>query len=394
MDLSALTQFFKGKHIFKTHGGSVVGVDIGSSSIKVVELVKDKGRAILKAYGELALGPYSGGVIGEISNLSNDKIAEALRDILRESNIQTKNAGVAIPFRSSLVSLIEMPALPEKKLEEMIPIEARKYIPVPISEVTLDWWIIPKESSYEHVEEAKQKTEKEQNEVLNGIGNGPELPRTKNKTDVLVVSIHNEILSDYNNIVKDNLLDASFFEIEMFSTTRSLVGREEAPILILDLGALGVKYYLIEKGIIRGSHIVNKGSELLTESLSQGLGVEFKEAEKIKRNLATLKDVDKKTVFDIFSLTLDSIWSEGKSFISNYERKYGKHISKCILTGGGVALFGFSEMAEKGLGMKVEMGDPFSKVETPAYLASMLRTTGLEFSVAVGVALRKLEELE
>ncbi len=368
---------------------SVVGIDIGSSSIKVVELKKEKGKAVLKAYGELSLGPYSGGTIGEISKLSNDKIAEALRDILHEANISTKNSGVAIPFRSSLISLIEMPLLPEKKLEEMIPIEARKYIPVPISEVTMDWWIIPKES-YDPVEEAKAETKAKAHEQ-SGIA-GPELPRIKDKTDVLVVSIHNEILSDYNNIVKDNSLETSFFEIEMFSATRSLVGRENKPLLVMDVGALGIKFYIIERGVIRGSHIVNKGSETMTQNLSKALGVDFKEAEKIKRNIGTLKETDKKTVMDILSLTLDHVWTEGRNFITSYQRKYERTIEKCILTGGGVEFDGFSVLAEKNLQIKTEVGDPFVKVEAPAHLSAMLRSTGLEFAVAVGVALRKLEE--
>jgi type IV pilus assembly protein PilM len=376
---------FNFKKIFKNQGNTALGVDIGSSSLKVVELKREGGKAVLKAYGEIALGPYAGSSVGAIPVLSNSKIAEALRDVLREAAITTKESGVAIPFKSSLVSLIEMPALPLKKLEEVIPIEARKYIPVPISEVTLDWWIIPKEK-YDHVEQAKKADEDKK------VG-GPELPRLTDKTDVLVVSIHNEILSNYNNIIKDNGLETSFFEIEMFSTARSLIVRSEAPVIIFDMGALGTKLYIVEKGIIRISHIVNRGSHDITQSLSKSLGVDFVEAEKIKRNMSSLKEADQKTVAGVIDLTLDYVWSETRSIIGNFERRYGKHVTGVILTGGGVALPGFREAAERELKVHAELGNPFGKITTPVFLSAALRDTGHEFAVAMGAALRKLEEL-
>lgn len=370
---------FNFKNIF---GGSTtaLGIDIGSSSIKVVELKKEGGKAVLKAYGEIVLGPYAGGSIGMIPALSNDKISEALRDVLREAAITTKQSGVAIPFKSSLVSLIEMPALSEKKLEEIIPIEARKYIPVPISEVTLDWWIIPKEK-FDHGTQPKAGDEDKK------------LPRLTEKTDVLVVSIHNEILNSYNNIVRDNGLNTSFFEIEMFSVARSLITHNDAPMMIFDMGALGTKLYIAERGIIRASHIINKGSFEISQNISKSLNIEFAEAEKIKRNIRSLKAEDQKIVGDIVNLTLDFIWSEMRSIIADFERKTGKHISQIILSGGGVALPNFLEIVEKALNIKAVMGNPFEKVSTPSYISSTLRDTAFGFSVATGAALRKLEEL-
>lgn len=343
-------------------GRNAVGIDIGASSIKVVELKKEGGRAVLKSYGEIALGPYDGKPAGATVSLSNAKISEALTDVLRESGITTKNAGVAIPFRSSLVSVMEMPALPEKKLEEMIPIEARKYIPVPIAEVTLDWWIIPKEKYAE---------------------------AGKDKTDVLVVSIHNEILSDYNTIVTSNALEASFFEIEMFSATRALAEKNENPVMILDMGALGAKIYVIDRGIIRVSHIISRGSRDITDFISKSLQIEFAEAEKIKRHIPLLKENDQKTVSDLVTTSLDYVWSEIRTMMGNYERKYGKPIHEMVIIGGGALLPAFAEVASKKLNVKARLGEPFGKVSTPAIISK----TGLEFSVAVGVALRKLEEM-
>ena len=85
---------------------SVIGVDIGASSIKVVQLRKRRGVALLETYGELSLGPYSNSEIGQATNPPASKIAEALKDLLKEANVTTKKAGLSIPFSSSLISLL------------------------------------------------------------------------------------------------------------------------------------------------------------------------------------------------------------------------------------------------------------------------------------------------
>jgi len=135
------------ENLFSKKGQSVIGIDIGSSSIKIVQLRKKNGRAILETYGELALGPYSGVEIGRATSLPNEKLIEAIRDLMKESNVTTVSAGISIAAASSLLSFIRMPEMDPKQLATMIPIEARKYIPVPITEVALDWWILPKEES-------------------------------------------------------------------------------------------------------------------------------------------------------------------------------------------------------------------------------------------------------
>lgn len=371
---------FSVKKIFNPLGNKAVGIDIGSSSIKIVELEKKKGKATLKTYGEIALGPYAGSTSGQVVKLSNEKISEALHDILKEARTSTPNSGVAIPFRSSLVSLIEMPALPEKQLEEAIPIEARKYIPVPISEITLDWWIIPKDTTVTDRERRNDPAK----------ASAP----IKDKNDVLVVSIHNEILSDYNNVVRSNNLNTSFFEIEMFSAIRSLVSDEKDTSMVIDIGASGTKLYIVEKGILRNSHIINKGSKDITMNMARALGVSNQEAEKIKRSIGSLNDADRKTVMEIVALTVDSILSETENFVNNYEQRAGRSIRKILLTGGGAALQGFVEMVQKKFKASVSMGNPFSKVDTPVILGETLKSTGLEFAVAVGIALRKIQEMD
>ncbi len=367
-------------NIFKKAEESVIGLDIGSSSIKVVQLRKKKGRAILETYGEIALGPYAGVAVGQVTNLPADKIAEAIRDLLKEANVTSVSAGVAIPFKSSLVTLMELPITDPKQLKEMIPLEARKYIPVPISEVTLDWWVIPKEASGEldFVE-----AEDEDNNKLSPVP----------KTQILVVSIHNDALNTYSSIVQQAALNTGFFEIEMFSGTRSLLTGETTPTMVFDLGASSAKIYILERGIVKYTHIINKGSQDVTLSISRGLNVTFDRAEHIKRNLGTGVISDEKNVFEIISLTLDYIFSEANSVILSYQRKFNKPLGKVILVGGGCAMKGVFELARANFQTPVELGNPFAKIETPAFMEDVLKVTGLEFDVAIGVALRKIQEM-
>jgi len=90
-------------------GDSVLGIDIGSASIKVVQLKKQGGRAVLETYGALYLGPYGGVEIGRATNLSSTKVAEALSDLLKEAKTTTKNCALSIPVSSSLITFIDMP---------------------------------------------------------------------------------------------------------------------------------------------------------------------------------------------------------------------------------------------------------------------------------------------
>lgn len=298
------------QNLFKKQEDSVIGVDVGSSSIKVVQLRKKKGRAVLETYGELALGPYAGLSIGQVTNLPADKIAEAIKDVIRESNVTTNAAGVSIPFKSSLVSLIDLPAADPKTLQEMIPLEARKYIPVPISEVTMDWWVVPTDNSHEldFVEGVD-----EENNQLHG---------DTQKVQVLVVSIHNDVLTTYSSIVRDAGLDTSFFEIEMFSSTRALLTGETNPVMIFDMGASSTKIYILERGVVKYSHIINKGSQEISMSISKGLNIPFDRAEHMKRNLGSGNATEEKDVYEILSLTLDYIFSEANSVILNYQRRF------------------------------------------------------------------------
>lgn len=369
------------ENLFKKSGESVLGIDIGSSSIKIVQLRKKGGKAVLETYGELALGPYAGIEIGRATSLPNDKIIEAITDLIKESNVTTKSAGISIAAGSSLLSFIRMPEMDEKQLTTMIPIEARKYIPVPITEVALDWWVVPHEqNSFSDFEKQPEP-------------GAVATPKEKG-IDVILVVIHNDVLNRMNDISHAVGLQSSFYEIEIFSSMRSVVDQTLESVMICDMGAGSTKLYIIERGILRASHTINRGSQEITLALSRSLGSSVGDAEHIKRTVGLSPDPENKNVKEIISLNLDYVFSETNRVLMGYERKYNKSVSKVILTGGGSLLKGVLDLARTKFQTEIVLGDPFSKTEAPAFLEPVLRNAGPEFAVAIGIALRKLQELE
>jgi len=358
---------------FSSKSESVVGIDIGSSFLKVVQLKRRGGKAILETYGEIALGPYAGLSVGQATSLPPEKVAEAIKDLFREANVTTTRALVSIPLSASLLSVIKMPAMDEKQLDRMIPIEARKFIPVPIGEVTMDWWIVPTSSSTPS--DADTQTE----------GQGK-------KIEVLVVAIHNEILQAYKTISDKIPLPNPAYELEVFSTARSSFGNSLGPLMVMDLGAGTTKIAVIEYGIIRGQHIIGRGGQDITQGISQSLGVNVARAEELKRAAGLMgKEGDEKVASDTALLTLEHIFSESNRVLLNYERTHGKTIKNVVLTGGGALLKGFLPFAQARMETEVTYADPFAKTEAPAFLAPVLREAGPEFAVAIGLALRALE---
>ena len=373
---------------FNQGESSALGVDIGSSAIKIVQIKKKNGQAVLETYGELALGPYVGVGVGQAVILTTDNIAQALTDLMREKevNITTKKCGISIPFASSLMSVIEMPAVSSKQLAVMVPLEARRYIPVPISEVMLDWSVIPKSEVRE--EDSSEYTTTEERSSAGATKASAAL----SKVDVLIVAIHNETIARYQEIVAKSGLEAGFFEIEIFSTMRAVLDEALRPVMIMDIGAASTKLYVVERGVIRSSHTINRGSQDITATISKSLGLSIERAEVMKRQVGAAGE--DKNLTDLIILTLDYIFAEVNSTLLAFEKKHNKAISKVILVGGGSALKGLAELAKNNFKTDVVIANPFNKVSAPAFLENILKETGPEFAVAIGLALRKLSEEE
>jgi type IV pilus assembly protein PilM len=346
----------------KPETGSVIGIDFGSSSIKVVQVREERGGVLLETYGELQLGPYASVEIGRATNLEPQRLAEALRDIMREASVTTANAGIAIPYVSSFVTVITVPTQNDTQLSAIIPIEARKYVPVPVNQVTLDWFVVPQKKGQE-----------------------------SSRTRILLAAIHNEALSKYKTATGGANVASAFSEIEIFSTIRSSVARPEDTALIVDMGAATTKLYVVSGGLVQATHSMTVGGQELTQSLAKALELPQEQAEELKRQVG-LSATDNPRIERALSLSLERIAVECRRFLDAYERTGAPTVATIILSGGGATLKGIDAYMHNALGRTVVHAEPFLKVGYPAFLEETLKEIGPSFSVAVGVALRRLGE--
>ncbi|MEX0672476.1 MAG: pilus assembly protein PilM [Candidatus Paceibacterota bacterium] len=373
-------------------GDTAIGIDIGTSAIKIVQLKRENNKIKLDTYGALALGPYADKYVGQETDLPINTTVEALTDLLRESKTTTKQGGIAIPFSSAFMTVMEVPKLEDDEFEQMVPMEARKHVPTSLDEVSLDWTVIPKSQRSNNQREKQEQEQKIENKESDQ-SNGEENNQVGEKVDVLMVAIRNDIVDRYKRVVSRAELDALFFEVEIFSTIRAVLPRETEPVLVLDMGAVVTKVYIIENGIVRKTHTVNRGSTDVTEAIAKELEVDMEAAEILKRGMTPEGQTKDRTaeVNEAAATVFQPLLKEVNLFKKEYLQEHGE-LDRCVLVGGGVLFAGFEAMATEALSVPCKLANPFKDISAPAFLENVLEGNGPEFAVATGIALRRLNE--
>ncbi len=355
--------------LFNKTGGSssFVGVDIGSSSIKLVQLKNNRGTITLETYGEVALGPYMEQPIGTAVNATPEIIARAMGDIITEAHITSTQYITGLPSSGVLLFTLTLPKISEQNLAEVISHEAHKYIPVPMTEISLDWFKIPSRETYA--------------DELSG--------RTVDTIEVLIVAMRNDVLATYDSYTKQLGQVKPTYEVEIFSTIRSGLHHEISPVMIIDIGARSTRICIVEYGIVRVFHTVNRGGISITESIMRSFTIPFEKAESIKRTY-TASHPEMAQYTPLLDSGYDQILTEAKTIMTDYERESGKSITKIILSGGGALYEKLPELAYTAFGLQTEMLASFEKTEYPEFLSDILKKSGPTFGVATGLALKEL----
>lgn len=342
----------------------VVGIDFGSSSVKVVEIESREGVLTLTTYGELQLAPY-----GEDQNLGSTvklplhKRVEAVVDVMRESGVTARNAVLALPLADSFVTVMSLPASVSEDITPRVNVEARKYIPVPITDVALEWSEIP------------QKEESGSSALTR---------------DVLLVAIQNTALADMQSILDSIEMISKLSEIELFSTLRAVTAGTDTSLAVLDVGAQTSKLYIAEEGFLNRIHRVQTGGAAVTQAIAKELTIPFEDAENIKRNYSPEgehTELIKKTMTAGFERTLQ----EFKRVIDQHELRTGVPIARVTVTGGSSLYPEFQTLASYALNKEVTVSNPFTKIAYPAFMEDTLTAIAPIFSVALGAALRQFE---
>ncbi len=335
----------------------VVGIDVGSSSIKVVELEDRDGIVTLMTYGEIQLGSYEEGKsIGQTVVLQPAQERQALIDVLRESSVKARKAVLSIPLSASFVTTMSLQAAKDEDISTRVRVEARKYIPVPIADVTLDW------------------------AELGALDD--------NTRDVLLAAIQNDALKRFMTLMQAADLPVPPTEIECFSALRAVYDDTVPNIAIIDIGAQTSKLYIGRDGLLQRMHRIPTGGTKLTERLMTDLGLSFADAEAIKRqpnSADMLVAVQKAT-----TATYRRVFAEFKQVLDDYETRAGQVVDRIVLT-GGAADASVVSMVQQEFGKEVVLAQPFERVAYPAFMEDTLKLIGPTFVPALGAALRLFE---
>ncbi len=356
-----LSKFFSKKKKEQTLSQSVLGIDIGASSIKVVE-IEDTDKALtLKTYGELQLGPYVQKDLGMEVEASLSQLTEALVDIIRESNVKATSGILAMPLSSSFVTVVPIIAKNQDELASRINVEARKYIPIPFTDVALDW--------------AEIKAEKRDNEdsIL---------------YEVLLAAVQKDAFAEYRKLLSSVNMESQTPEIEIFSTLRGVAHPPNERVVVIDLGASVNKLYISINNTLERIHRVPEGGARCTSKIAQLLNVPFEEAENLKRAYKEKYTAD---IHKAFIATSERSIQEFKRVIDQYETRLGTKIEHVVLTGGGATYKNAVAVVREILVRDVSLAMPFAKVAYPAFMEDTLKEIGPTFTTSLGAALRFFE---
>ena len=321
------------KFIFRK---KIVGIDIGTSAIKIAEVSRFRNTKKLENYGEAKSTFIPQPLPNEKSSnvLLSDLLSHAIKEILDESRIKTKTVIFSIPDFSTFCTSFEIPSMSEKEIPDAIRFNASQYITLPIGDVTLDWQIIPK------------------------------LPDDKNSSlKVFLVAVPNQIVEEYKTIAKGANLELYALEAEVLGITRALVKDNKKTICLVDIGIHSSTINIIDKGFVKRSYSFNfSGNQLQGQDVVKNLQV-------------------------LINPLLDEIKNVSFEFLQQEQ----KQVDEFYLTGGAVNLSGLKEYFQESLKKNIYIPNCFSGLLYNRILDKTLNEMSPRFSAAVGVALGGLE---
>lgn len=343
--------------------GSVLGVDIGTAAIKIVEIKKTSTLPKLINYGILRSNTHldrpNSAIQSSALKIAEKETADLLKILIREAGFKAKEAIASIPVFSVFITLLEMPQMPEADVAKAMAFQIKQHIPLPVSEVAIDWLKV-----------GDKETE-------GGI-----------KQQILLISIPKEIIKRYQNIFKMAGLKLKALEIESLSLARALVGNNQAPVLMVDIGACSTNIAAIDQGFLKLNVFTDIAGSSLTSAIANGLGINVKRAENLKKQKGLKAGAAEYELSTLPLPYLDAIIGEGLRAKNKFEREQEKKIEKIILAGGGANLLGIEEYFAKQTSAPVLVGDSLSALSYSPEIRILKKQLGAELAIAVGLAIK------
>ena len=347
---------------FSSNSGYSLGVDFGTQSIKAVELKSVKGKAHLVNYAWVNVTNVKE-VPDEYDNDYAKRLRDALSALFAQMKPHTKNATVAIPSFNGLVMIVDFPRMSEKDVANAIKFESRKYIPASLDDVNVSWEILDEDDK-------DVKGDKKQQ---------------KNTMKVLLVAAPKSEVQYYDGLFKDVDVKITSLELESFSLARSVIGNADGRFLLVDIGAKTTNIVLVDKGIVHVNRSVDIGGVNITNAIMKGMNISREKAVSLKESGENFFTGAAKIGFP----SLNAIANEIKRVLAVQK---SDNIEALVLCGGGSKLVGLAEYFNQITGLTVTTGNPLSHIVHDEQKSGRIKELGGAFAVAIGLALRDIQE--
>lgn len=355
-------------------GSAVLGIDIGSSAIKIVELTRKGTEFSLTNYAKLETKDYLDHPNRALQT-SSLKIVEKeavylLKAILREMKPRAKKAMIAIPAFATFTASLEMPVLSREETTKSVKFQAKQLMPVAVSELSIDWLKMA-ESQNADTAASAEKVSATKKSVTQKI---------------MLIGIPKEIINKYKNIFRRLPVSLVEMEYESFAATRALITSDDPTTMVIDIGAESTNVVFADSGQWEYNAQVDYGGVYLTQALNRGLGVSVSRAEILKKRKGLLGTGGEAELSTLLVPFLDVIIQEVKRTRVAYEAKFGKRVQQAILIGGGANLLGIEKYFSQNIDLPLLSPKPFNHISYPKELDFAIKNVSKDFAVAVGLA--------
>ena len=335
----------------------MVGIDIGSRTIKIVELEKEGNAFSLKSSGIVG---YSGTTLDKMTDEKEmGALAQIIKKLFAEARASSKDVAISLPEPLVFTRTIKFPLLTDSEIASAVKWESEQYIPIPVSEAVIQHTILSR----------------------NEKASPPEVL-------VLLVAAPKTVVEKYVKVVQLAGLNPIAVETELIAITRSLAPPDKT-VLLVDLGATSTNIAISKSGLLSFSRSVPIAGEAFTRAIIQGLGVSAQQAEEYKKTYgltaAQLEGKIKGVLDPVLKLVVDEI----KKAVSYYlTEEKGESPSSLIVTGGTSGMPEIISVLSSLLGLKISVGNPFGKVKMDPETLKKLAPYSPLYGVAVGLAMR------
>lgn len=341
----------------------LLGVDIGSNSVKVVQLRESRGLYHLKKMG-FALLPQD--TIVDNSIMDSTAVVEVLRNLVQELKIGTKSVATSISGHSVIIRKIQLPIMTEEELEWSIQFEAEQYIPFEISEVNLDFQIL-----------------------------GPDAAEPS-QMNVILVAAKKDFVNDHIAIFRECGLTPEVMDIDCFAVQNAYelnhgIAPEEI-VALINMGAGAINVNVLKGGSSVFTRDIQVGGGMFNEEIQKQLGLSGEAAERAKISGGG-DGVDATILNEVMESTAENFAQEVQRSLDFFSATSSdEKVQKIFLTGGCSKVSHIRTILASRLGVDVEVLNPFQQVQVNAreFDVDYLESVGPIFSVAVGLAMRRM----